>query len=91
MSQELIDLIEKRKNEAIAIILRFKENECDTYLPENTKARLRKVILDQINDLANLSSTLMKSVNNDSVHLNSIYLDKISHIYDSVVTSDGKL
>lgn len=49
------ELIGKRRDRAIAIILGFKEDNCDEYLPDDIKERLRKVILDQINDVCNFS------------------------------------
>jgi len=86
--EEIIDIIEKRKNEAIAVILRYKENECDFYLPDDVKARLRKVVLDQINEVNGLSKSLIRTLHDEGVHLNQFYLDKLLAVHE-VVVEDG--
>lgn len=46
-------MIGKRRDRVIATILGFKEDSCDEYLPDDVSDKLRKVILDQINDVCN--------------------------------------
>lgn len=70
--------LERRKNKAIAIILSLKERECDQYLPTEASEALRKVILDQLNDLAELAESLLDS----STILNEEYVKKIDRILE---------
>lgn len=70
----------KRRDRAIATILGFKERECDEYLPDAVAARLRKEILDQVNELIDTAFDLLGS----GVGINQIYLDRIDEIHDAV-------
>lgn len=73
-------LLARRRDRAIAIILSFKERECDPYLPDEASRKLRKVILDQFNDFA----TLVNDVADTGVILNQEYLEKLDAIFDSI-------
>lgn len=60
------ELIKKRKDRAIGIVLRVKEREIDPILDElpngdRLSARLRKVILDQFNEFAELACDVASS------------------------------
>lgn len=68
----------KRRDRAIATLLSFKERECDQYLPPDVSAKLRKEILDQINELVDTAFDLL----NEGV--NQIYLDRLEEIYEAV-------
>lgn len=53
------EIIRKRANRAIAVILNVKERDVDPLLPDGPEGRhasdvMRKVVLDQINDLTEL-------------------------------------
>ena len=50
MNSPYSKLIDKRKDRVIAIILAFKDRELDQFLPDELSSRLRKIVLDQIND-----------------------------------------
>lgn len=81
----LIDLLNKRRDRAIAIILRTKEQECDQYLPREQSAKLRKVVLDQINNLSDMVIDLMGSLqDNSGVILNEYYLQRLDEVHDMV-------
>lgn len=80
------ELVERRKDRAIAIILRLKEAECDEFLPPAVKTKLRKVILDQLNDLADVMFDVIKSLDAGDVVLNEMYLEKILEVHEAVVT-----
>lgn len=86
MDPHLEAILAQKRNQAIAIILSVKEEECDDYLPDEASRALRKVILDQINGLHNLAHDLLKSTS--SVDLNQYYLDLISELHDAVVGED---
>lgn len=89
MSTAAQDLMAKRCDRAIAVILGFKEKECDEFLPRDVQQRLRKVILDQINDLFNLYCDINKSALDDSVVVNQLYVDRLNAIYEVVVGKNG--
>lgn len=72
----------KRRDRAVAILMSFKEREVDQYLPRDVSVRLRKEILDQVNDLVNTAFDLMGS------GMNQEYLDRIEKIYDAVVKEE---
>lgn len=88
MEEQVEAMLAQKRNRAIAIIMSVKEDQCDQYLPDEARASLRKVVLDQINGLHNMAIELMKS-SGPGVHLNQFYLDKIDVIYDNVVEQDG--
>lgn len=48
------ELIRRRKDRAIAIVLTYKENNLDASLTKEQSTKLRKIILDQFNDLYQL-------------------------------------
>lgn len=78
------EVLNRKKKRAIAILLRFKETNCDQYLPENVSFELRKLILDQVNDLCNLAVDMMES-STDGIVVNEVYLDQVARIYEVVV------
>ena len=88
----LIDLLNKRRDRAIAIILRTKEHECDEYLPPEQAARLRKVVLDQINNLSDMVIDLMGSLeDNSGVILNEYYLQRLDEVHTMVSSLEDRL
>jgi hypothetical protein len=78
------DLLDKRCRRAIAVVLSLKESEVDKYLPPEVQQRLRKVILDQFNDLSALATDLLDSLERDSV-VNELWLERIEQIHAAVV------
>ena len=68
----------KRRDRAIATLLSFKERECDQYLPPDVSAKLRKEILDQINELVDMAFDLLGS------DVNQLYLDRLDEILERV-------
>lgn len=73
----------KRRDRAIATLLGFKERECDPYLPDDVSQKLRKEILDQINELCDIAFDLLSAAGGPGA--NQLYLDKIDEIYDKLV------
>jgi hypothetical protein len=80
-------LLRKRRDRAIAIVLGLKERECDQYLPAPVSAKLRKVILDQMNDLYDTCLDLLGSSDDGSVVLNELYQRKIDDMYELLVSN----
>ncbi len=84
MQDALSDLLKRRRDRAIAIILSIKERECDEYLPRETRVKLRKVVLDQFNDFGELCADLLESVGGTGgAVLNDHYLQKLDAIYEA--------
>jgi hypothetical protein len=79
------ELISKRKDRAIAIILSVKEKECDPYLSVDASHALRKTVLDQVNSLYDLTLDIIASMDSNGVELNQYYLDMISELHDAVI------
>jgi hypothetical protein len=71
----------KRRDRAIATLLSFKEKECDAFLPDSISQRLRKEILDQINELCDVAFDLM---NEDEVIWNEEFMDRFDQISDKI-------
>jgi len=69
-----------RRDRAAATILGYKDQKCDSYLPPDVSAGLRKVILDQLNDLCELAFDLLDA---DTV-VNEIFLERLDAIYEKV-------
>ena len=72
------EFLGKRRDRAIAIILSYKERECDDYLPDYVSRELRKVVLDQINDIVELAFDMI----NYDIVLNDEFLDKLDEILE---------
>lgn len=70
------DMLEKRKNRTIAIILAFKD-EHDGCMDPDVSAAFRKVILDQINDLYDFTLDMLRSVDSGDVIINEEYVARL--------------
>lgn len=81
----LKEMLGRRRDRAISIILSVKERECDKMLSRDQSQKLRKVILDQMNDLADFSMDVCNSLDTGDVILNEVYLRKLDAVYDIVV------
>lgn len=84
MQPALQELLEKRRNRSIAIVLGIKERECDPYLNAMASQKLRKVVLDQFNDFHALVVDIMDSLDSGQVVLNEDYLGKLDELHTSV-------
>lgn len=83
----LSEMLARRRDRAISIVLGTKEKECDSYLPRESSQRLRKVVLDQINDLVDFAMDLCNSLDTGEVVLNEEYLQKLDDVHEIVVLS----
>lgn len=84
MQAALEQLLRKRRDRSIAIILGFKEREVDRHLPPPVQAKLRKVVLDQFNEFFELIHDVAGSLDNGEVVLNEEYLGKIDEMHDAI-------
>lgn len=89
MQPVIQDLIAKRRDRSISIVLGVKEREADRYLPDDVSRKLRKVVLDQFNDLCDLLSDIARSLDSGDVVLNEHYLEKLDAIHEVIVNSNG--
>lgn len=84
MQDALEDLLKRRRDRAIAIVLSIKERECDSHLPREARAKLRKVVLDQFNEFYDLVLDIMSSLDQGDVVLNEEYLEKLDSVHRDV-------
>src|SRR2546429_7988030 len=77
-------LLAKRRDRAIASILGTKERECDRHLPSSVQGHLRKVVLDQINELHDVALDILRSLDDDSAVLNDLWLARIDEMHTRV-------
>jgi hypothetical protein len=86
VSELLEEILTRRKDKAIGIVLGVKERECDRFLPPEVSKKLRKVVLDQLNEFYDLCRDVLCSLdNNDNVILNERYLEMLSEVHSAVV------
>lgn len=85
MQAVLNDVLARRRDRVIAILLSFKERECDQYLPRDVQVRFRKIVLDQLNEFADLSADMMRSLDNGEQTLNELYFDRLEQKVDTLL------
>lgn len=85
MESTLTDLLARRRDRAIAIMLRVKEQECDRHLPMDASMKLRKVVLDQMNSFYDVCADIVNSLDSGGAVLNEHWLQKIDELHDHVV------
>jgi hypothetical protein len=81
----LNEMLSRRRDRAIAIILGVKERDCDRHLPPGAQAALRKVVLDQLNEFYEVSVDIIRSLDTGEVVLNEMWLQKLDEIHTAVV------
>lgn len=87
MQTAIEEVLRKRRDRAIAIILGTKERECDAHLPAMASTKLRKVVLDQLNDFYDMCRDVMDSLDTGEVTLNDEYLAKLDEVHAAVMDS----
>lgn len=91
MQASLDALLAKRRDRAIAIILGVKERECDSRLSPDQSSKLRKVVLDQLNEFYDIVVDIMRSLDTGDVVLNDVYLGKIDEMHTRLVGNGSRL
>lgn len=72
----------RRRDKAIAVILRAKESDCDPYLPPDVQQSFRKLILDQLNEFFDVLMDLTQFAGSEPMY-NDLYLKRrVDEIYD---------
>lgn len=82
-------LIERRRNRAIKSILGVKEALCDVHLPPEVSEQLRRVVLEELNDLTDVALTVLASQEqrlSDGAVYNELWLEKLEQIHAATVT-----
>lgn len=84
-SNVLPEMLAKRRDRAISIVLSLKERECDQFLPKDASSKLRKVVLDQFNDLVDFAIDMCASLDTGDVVVNEEWLRVMYEIHDAVL------
>lgn len=85
-------MIERRRNRAIKAILGTKESLCDPHLPGPAADQLRRVVLEELNDLTEVATTLLASLEqrlSDGAVYNELWLEKLEEIHAATVPDTG--
>jgi hypothetical protein len=77
--------ISKRRDRVIATLLTEKEYLCDDHLPKEISEELRRVILDEVNDLANFCIDVAVSLETGGVVFNEEYTKKLDEIHAALM------
>lgn len=89
------EILKKRRDRAIAIVLSIKEREVDPQLPNTDVGRaasraLRKVVLDQLNDFCDIALDVAGSGEAMNFEFNpDVWMRKISDIHSAVMSNGG--
>lgn len=82
MQQGVKDLLTRRMNrKVLATILGMKEREVDPYLTPELQRRLKKVILDELNDFLTLVLEVVDTVDDESSMVNDYFLELLEQIH----------
>ena len=92
MQPVLLEMMARRRDRCIAVILGLKERECEQYLPREASEKLRKVILDQINDFYSFNLDICNSLDVETVIPNEEYYKRLDEIHRMVseIVDDGE-
>lgn len=80
----LKSVLSRRRDRAIAIILSAKERLCDEHLPSEASHKLRKVVLDQLNEYHDFTMDIVDSLDGGGVILNDLYVERLDEIHGMV-------
>jgi hypothetical protein len=79
-------LLERKKNRCIRTILGNKERDIDPHIDEETSARFRKVVLDEINGLIEfVKDVIVSAPEGQHVVVNDLYLQKIDDLHRHIL------
>jgi hypothetical protein len=90
------EILKKRRDRAIAIVLSIKEREVDPILDDMPGGRdasraLRKVVLDQLNDFCDLALDVAGSGDAMNFEFNpEVWARKINDIHHAVMSNGGR-
>jgi hypothetical protein len=76
------EFLRRRKDRSCAIVLTVVDREVTD---PHVRERIRKVVLDQINDFYCAMVDVSHSLSSETVVLNELYLQRLDEIYERVV------
>ncbi len=79
------ELIDKRCRRSIAMILGVKEREVDRFLPPEVQVKLRKVVIDTLNDFATMAIDVLECSCHDDTVINELWMNKLAEIHAVLV------
>ncbi len=79
MDDSLRDLLARRKNRTLAIMLTEKEFIVDPHVPPDAARKMRKVILDQVNDYHDFCVDVLEA-KDGGMQINLLALEKLEEI-----------
>lgn len=82
--EQAISIVKRRSNRAIATILGVKDRDCDPYLSSGSSEKLRKTVMDQVNELADLAVDCIRSIPPEGSIANQYYLEKLEDIHKGI-------
>ncbi len=80
----LPEIVARKKDRALAIILGVKERECDKFLPPHVQQRLRKVVLDQVNEFHDLVIDIIRGLDGENAVYNEEYFARLERKLDEI-------
>lgn len=78
-----LDRLNHRRNRSIAAILSYKEQHIDASLSAEQRTMLRKVVLDNVNELYEVAADIIDD--NGGVLFNELYQRKIDEVHAGVI------
>jgi hypothetical protein len=89
MQDVVRDLLDKRCKRACRAILQAKEDYADPHCPLEDSIKLRRVVLDQVNDFHKLAVDIVESMDGSGV--NELYIAKLDEIWDYITELEDEL
>jgi len=84
MQPVLNEVLARRRDRGIAIMLGLKERECDQFLPREVSVKLRKAVLDQFNEFYDLCVDVIRSLDTGENIINEHYLNRLEEKIDAI-------
>lgn len=88
--EQVVALMARRRDAAIKMILRTKELEADPCLSPEVRAKLRKVVLDNINELHEAWVDVVSRYEETGVTINQLWLEKKFEALHEAINSNGR-
>ena len=80
------EFVKERSKRAVATILGYKDDHCNTYLPDSVARELREVVMDALGEFVDAVYDLLDS--RSEPVMNQYYLDLIEMTYEHLSKGD---
>lgn len=80
MAGDVRRLVERRRNRVIGNVLGVSDELVRPHVPPEAADALRKVLLDEVNDFAEVVLALLDALDRDSQELNALWLERLERI-----------